>query len=44
MIYGLLAIVSDTQNDWVSGLLPSSRILNTRKYNVSETGSISIPK
>jgi hypothetical protein len=27
---------------WVSGLCPSSGILNTRERNVSETGSISI--
>jgi hypothetical protein len=30
------------QNDWLSGLLPSSGILNTRKFNVSETGSVSV--
>jgi hypothetical protein len=28
----------------VSALCPSSGILNTRKHNVSETGSVSIPK
>jgi hypothetical protein len=33
---------SDTaQSHWLSGLYPSSRILNTRKRNVSGTGSIS---
>jgi hypothetical protein len=30
------------QNYWVLGLCPSSDILNTRKHNVSETGSVSI--
>jgi hypothetical protein len=30
------------QNHWVSGLCPSSEILNTRKHTVSEIGSISI--
>jgi hypothetical protein len=28
------------QNHWVSGLCPSSGILNTRKYNISEIGSV----
>jgi hypothetical protein len=28
------------QNYWVSGLCPSSGILETRKHNVSETGSV----
>jgi hypothetical protein len=32
----------NTQNYWVSGLCPSSRIVNTRKYNVSKTESVSI--
>jgi hypothetical protein len=27
-------------SDWVSGLCPLSEILNTRKYNGSETGSL----
>jgi hypothetical protein len=31
-----------TQNYWGPGLRPSTGILNTRKYNVSETGSVSI--
>jgi hypothetical protein len=31
-----------TQKYWVSGLGPSSGILNTRKHNVSETGSVSV--
>jgi hypothetical protein len=31
-----------TQNYWVFGLYPSSNILETRKHNVSETGSISV--
>jgi hypothetical protein len=30
-------IVDIIQNYWVSGLCPSSRILHTSKYNVSET-------
>jgi hypothetical protein len=35
---------SKTQKYWVSGLCPSSRILNTRNHNVSETGSVSIDR
>jgi hypothetical protein len=31
-----------TRNYWVFGLCPSSNILETRKQNVSETGSISV--
>jgi hypothetical protein len=31
-----------TLNHWVSGLCPSSGILNTGKHNVSETESISV--
>jgi hypothetical protein len=34
--------LNKTQNYWVSGLHPSSRSLNTRKNNISETGSVSI--
>jgi hypothetical protein len=30
------------QNYWVFGLFPSSGILGTTKYDVSETGSVSI--
>jgi hypothetical protein len=30
------------QNYWVFGLWPSSRILNARKYNVSENGCVSV--
>jgi hypothetical protein len=41
-IWRILTMVYDTQNYWVSGLRPSSGILNTRKHNVSETGSVSI--
>jgi hypothetical protein len=37
-------MVYNIQNYWVSGLCPSSGILNTRKHNVSETGSVSIMK
>jgi hypothetical protein len=32
-------MVYNTQNYWLSGLCPSSGILNTRKHNVPETGS-----
>jgi hypothetical protein len=35
-------MVYNTQNYWVSGLCPSSEILNTRKHKVSETGSVSV--
>jgi hypothetical protein len=31
-----------SQNYWVSGLYSSSGILNTRKHNVSEAGSVSV--
>jgi hypothetical protein len=31
-----------TQNYWVSGLFPSSGILETKKHDVSETGSVSV--
>jgi hypothetical protein len=37
-------MVYNTQNYWVSGLCPSSGILETRKHNVSETGSIPAPR
>jgi hypothetical protein len=30
------------ENCWVSALFPSSGFLNTKKHNVSETGSASI--
>jgi hypothetical protein len=35
-------MVHNAQNYWVLGLVISSGILKTRKYNVSETGSVSI--
>jgi hypothetical protein len=35
-------MVYNTQNYWVSGLCPSSEILNIRKHNVSETGSVPV--
>jgi hypothetical protein len=35
-------MVYNTQNYWISGLCPSSGILNTRKHNVSEIGSVSV--
>jgi hypothetical protein len=33
-------MVYDTKNYWVPGLHLSSRIVNTRKYNISEIGSV----
>jgi hypothetical protein len=30
------------QNSWATGLCPPSRIQNTRKHNILETGSVSI--
>jgi nitrate reductase gamma subunit len=33
-------MVYNTQSYWVSGLCLLSEILNTRKHNVSETGSV----
>jgi hypothetical protein len=38
----VLTMVYDTQNYWVFGLCPSSIILETKKHNVSETGSVSV--
>jgi hypothetical protein len=35
-------MVYNTQNYWVFGLCPSIGILETRKHNVSETGSVSV--
>jgi hypothetical protein len=35
-------MVYDTQDYWVSGLCPVSRILNNGKHNISETGSVSV--
>jgi hypothetical protein len=35
-------MVYKTQNYWVFGLCPSSGIVETRKHNVSETGSVSV--
>jgi hypothetical protein len=32
----------EVQNYWVLGFCPSSGILETRKHNVSETGSVSV--
>jgi hypothetical protein len=39
---GFRNFLVSTQNYRVSGLSPSCRILNTRKHDVSETGSVSI--
>jgi hypothetical protein len=38
----VLTMVHNTQNYWVFGLFPSFGILETRKHDVSETGSVSI--
>jgi hypothetical protein len=35
-------MVYNTQNYWVSGPNPPPGILNTRKHNVSETGTVSV--
>jgi hypothetical protein len=35
-------MVYNTQNYWVLGLFPSSGILQNRKHDVSETGSVSV--
>jgi hypothetical protein len=35
-------MVYNTQNYWVFGLFPSSSILENRKHDVSETGSVSV--
>jgi hypothetical protein len=36
-----MVMMYNSQKFWVSGLRPSSEILNIRKHNVSETGSAS---
>jgi hypothetical protein len=33
---------TDSQNFWVYGLCPLSEILNTRRHDVSEIGSVSV--
>jgi hypothetical protein len=38
----VIHVYSNTPNYWVSGLCPSSGILNTKKQNVSETRSVSV--
>jgi hypothetical protein len=35
--------IAMAQDYWVSGICSSSGILNTRKHNISETGSVSVP-
>jgi hypothetical protein len=35
-------MVYNSQNYWVFGLCPSFGILETRKHNDSETGSVSV--
>jgi hypothetical protein len=37
-------MVYNTQNYWIFGLFPSSGILETRKHDVSETGSFFRPR
>jgi hypothetical protein len=39
---GKKVIHLNLQNYWVYGLFPSSGILETRKHDVSETGSLSV--
>jgi hypothetical protein len=41
-IYGFMTMLYDTQNVWGSGLCPFSKILNARKENALETGSVSV--
>jgi hypothetical protein len=41
IIQRVLMMVYNTENYWVSGLCPSSSILNTSKH-ISETGSVSV--
>jgi hypothetical protein len=38
----LTDLILGSQNCWVSGLSPSSGVLNTRRHNVTETGSASV--
>jgi hypothetical protein len=38
----ILAMVCNTQIYWVSGLCPSVGIVNSRKHNGSETGSLPV--
>jgi hypothetical protein len=38
----VLCYIKDTQNYWVFGLFPSSGILENRKHDVLEAGSVSI--
>jgi hypothetical protein len=40
--YSNITYLVNTQNYWIFGLRSSSGILETRKHNVSETGSVSI--
>jgi hypothetical protein len=41
-LWKILTMVYNFQNYWVSGLCPSSGILNARKHNFSESGSVSV--
>jgi hypothetical protein len=40
-IWRSLMMTHNSRNYWVCGLCPSSEIINARKHNVSETGSVS---
>jgi hypothetical protein len=42
IIWRVLTMIHNIQNYWVSGLCPSSGILNTKNHNVSGTGSVSV--
>jgi hypothetical protein len=40
----VLTMAYNTQNYWVFGLFPSSGIVQNRKHDVSEAGSVSVLK
>jgi hypothetical protein len=40
----VLTIMYNTQNYWVFGHFPSSGILENRKQDISDTGSVSVLK
>jgi hypothetical protein len=39
---GILTMTYNTETYWIFGLFPSSGILENRKHDVSETGSVSV--
>jgi heme/copper-type cytochrome/quinol oxidase subunit 1 len=41
VLHGVSVDIIVAQNYWVFGLFPSTGILETRKHDVSETGSVS---